>query len=227
MNSLELLKFLSKEIQVQDTDFESVAVKLDITSNQLKKLKNQDSTISASELAKLIVKSQKQAVSESQYHSIKPIVEFYPIDFSDSKRGAKYEIFPLKEDASPMQNGVRDELINANGIYIFYDSRGKALYAGKAKAQNLWTEMNNAYNRTRQVQRIKLVQHPSQGSKFKPAFEQTRQPKDTVVNLVDLSWYFSAYKVEKGMFDDLESLIVRSFANDLSNIRMEKFSHSK
>lgn len=225
MNSLDLLKLISKELQ--DTDYKSVAGKLGITPKQLKKLENPDSTISVSELARLIVKSQKQAVIEAQYHSIKPIVEFYPIDYSLSKRGAKYEIFPLINDASHMQNGVRAELLKAIGIYIFYDSRGKALYAGKAKEQNLWKEMNDAYNRTRQVQKIKLVAHRSKGIDFKPAFEQPRQPKDTTLNLYDLSLYFSAYKVEKGMIDDLESLIVRSFANDLSNIRMEKFSHSK
>ena len=34
--------------------------------------------------------------------------------------------------------------------------------------------------------------------------------------------YFSAYKVDDGMIGDVEALLVRSFANDLLNIRMER-----
>jgi hypothetical protein len=43
------------------------------------------------------------------------------------------------------------------------------------------------------------------------------------VPLHELAIYFSAYQVDDEMVDKLEALLVRSFANDLLNVRMEKF----
>ena len=45
--------------------------------------------------------------------------------------------------------------------------------------------------------------------------------------LHDLATYFSAYEVADVMIDDLEALMVRSFANDLLNIRMERFRRDR
>jgi hypothetical protein len=45
--------------------------------------------------------------------------------------------------------------------------------------------------------------------------------------LYDLADYFSAYSVDDGMINDLEALLVRGFANDLLNVKMERFVHAK
>ena len=90
---------------------------------------------------------------------IVPIAEFFEIKYGDSTRGAGYEI--INADSSKYAEGVKQALQSSYGIYIFYDSRGRALYAGKAQEQSLWKEMNSAYNRDRgDLQQIRLVYHP-------------------------------------------------------------------
>ena len=71
------------------------------------------------------------------------------------------------------------------------------------------------------MQKIALVQHPERNQELKPGYEKLRQPKDTLLELSDLAAYFSAYYVDDGMINDLEALMVRGFANDLLNVRME------
>ena len=124
-------------------------------------------------------------------------------------------------------SGLKDALETAYGIYIFYDSRGHSIYVGKAREQTIWKEMNLAFNRQREVQTIALVHHPERNQAFKPGYEKLRQPKDTQLELFDMAHYFSAYSVDDGMIDDLEALMVRGFANDLLNVKMETFAHSR
>jgi hypothetical protein len=89
--------------------------------------------------------------------------------------------------------------------------------------------MNNALNRKRDdVQRIKRVQHPERRQAYRSSEEQSRQIKDQPVPLWDIATYFSAYEVTKEMINDVEALLVRGFANNLLNKRMERFtSHRK
>jgi hypothetical protein len=204
----------------------SIANRLGLSAVTLKKWAKSDALLEAFQITNALLKARNTAVADAQYDTIKPIVEFYLIDCKKSKQGAKYELLPLQEDASFYQNGLRDELTNKHGLYIFYDSRGRALYAGKARKQTLWKEMNLAFNRARkEVQAITLVNHPERHQEFKPAYEQPRQPKSVSLQLNRLAYYFSAYAVTDGMIDDLEALLVRGFANDLLNIKMEKFEH--
>jgi hypothetical protein len=159
---------------------------------------------------------------------VRPIVEFFPVDAVESKRGARWELFTDRyedETTHRYSEGVKQELQRARGIYMFYDSRGRALYAGKAVEQSLWAEMNAVFNRSRdEVQRIKLVSHPYRNVAYKSSKERVRRIVDQSVKLHDLAAYVSAYEVSPpemiGMF---EALIIRAFANDLLNKRMESF----
>jgi hypothetical protein len=101
------------------------------------------------------------------------------------------------------------------------------LYAGKTEQQFLWAEMKQAFNRGRNPihQNIYRVDH--QGKKFNAAVEGRRQIAQRPVPLSELARYFSAYEVQPAMIPQLEALLVRGFANDLLNHRMEKFSHQK
>lgn len=144
-----------------------------------------------------------------------------------TKSEARWWIFDAGHTASLYARGLRTELEESFGIYIFYDSRGQALYVGKARQQSIWKEINLAFNRKRDVQSIALVHHPERNQEFKPGYEKLRQPKDTQLELYDLAYYFSAYHVDDGMIDDLEALMVRGFANNLLNVRMETFAHSR
>jgi hypothetical protein len=54
---------------------------------------------------------------------------------------------------------------------FFYDSRGNAIYVGKIEKLDFWTEANNALARDRkELQCVRLVDHPRTNVAFKPAF---------------------------------------------------------
>ena len=158
---------------------------------------------------------------------IRPIVEFFPLSPVESKRGAKWELFTdLNEDESTHKyySGVKDALRKASGVYLFYDSRGRALYAGKAVRQNLWQEMNNVYNRSREVQKLRLVSHPTNNVAYRLGDERVRRIQVTQQELHDLACYVSAYEISpKEMISMFEALLIRAFANDLLNTKMENF----
>lgn len=193
----------------------------------LQNWKNQDASITPTQIANVVKKSNAAAIKKSQLGTIQPIVEFYGIERCETKQGATWKIFDSSSSANSYRDGLKKVLDKSNGVYIFYDSRGKALYAGKAKSQSLWKEMNLAFNRPRELQKISMTHHPDRNQKFQPGHEKKRQPMKTQLELSDLAVYFSAYKIDPGMIDDLEALLVRGFANDLLNAKMETFMHSR
>ena len=162
--------------------------------------------------------------------AIRPIVEFFEVYAEESERGGqRYTLFNDKDEdgeVHPYYAGVKTALSEARGVYIFYDSRGRALYAGRTNDQNLWVEMTNAYNRDRKKQELWRVNHPLlRRREFDP--EVMRRPARREVQLNDLATYFSAYEVRDDLIQDIEALLVRGFANDLLNTRMESFSVEK
>jgi len=187
---------------------------------------NQSRGLSPNQIANAISASRAAAKAESHKSLIRPIVEFFPLDVVESSQGAHYELFATKasKGASRQQEELRNELTQRKGIYIFYDSRGKAIYAGKAQQQNLWGELKSVFNRTRESQSVYRIEHPKRNQKFKLAFEEGKQPKKMSMLLSDIAAYVSVYEVDTPMIGSLEALLVRGFANDLLNVRMERFS---
>lgn len=57
--------------------------------------------------------------------------------------------------------------------------------------------------------------------------EKARQIIDQQVPLWDLAAYFNAYEVADEMIEDVEALLLRSFANNLLNKRMEQFARHR
>lgn len=225
MKAKELIAALEKKLGTSSQA--DLAQTLGITVTTLCNWKNRDEDLSALQVASALAKSQSAAVRKSQLETIQPIVELYPIDKCESRRQASWVLFNGGTTANLYAQGLRSALNESYGIYIFYDSRGQALYVGKAREQSLWKEMNLAFNRQRALQKIALVRHPERNQEFKPGYEKLRQPKDTQLELWGLARYFSAYHVDRGMIDDLEALMVRGFANTLLNARMETFAHSR
>lgn len=178
--------------------------------------------VTGRKLADGFVKAQKCAVSSAHSSAIAPIVEYYQLAPDRRSSDGHARIFPAGRAASKIYKGLKEELDSAHGIYIFYDSRGRALYVGKAQRLTLWTEMNNAFNRERETQKVYRVQHPKNGV-FKTSAEKTRQVQLTSLHLCHMAEYFSAYRVDDGLINELEALLVRSFANDALNIKMERF----
>ena len=179
------------------------------------------------QLANAIYKARFAAVADAQLKTIQPIVEYFPLKAKESKQGIRFELFDTTKSAGPSYVALRRALENAHGIYVFYDSRGRALYAGKAKQLSLWTEMKNAFNRQREMQAVYRVRHPERMKEFRPAYEKNRQPRRRDLPLSNLAAYVSAFQVAEGMINDLEALLVRGFANDLLNARMERFAHAR
>lgn len=157
--------------------------------------------------------------------SIVPIIEYFPLEAAESK-GNAVRIFSTADDEGveiQFYTGLKHELERSNGVYIFYDSRGRAIYAGKAYDQSLWIEMNNAYNRDRvKVQHIKLTSYPTTRGSFSLERTKSAQIVRRPVKIHEIATYFTAYKVPKPLISKIESLLVRAFANDLLNIRMER-----
>lgn len=202
-----------------------LAAELGVTQPQLGNYRGRKLT--PKQVANLLDKSAKREAKRLVDLSISPIVEFFEIEEVSSKHGARWEIFSERVADSgthPFLSGIKTKLQRAHGVYIFYDSRGRAIYAGKAQRLDLWTEINNAYNRDRkEVQSIKRVSHPSSRVKFNPEKEARRQIAKEHVALHHIANYFSAYEAPEPMIGKIEALLVRAFANDLLNVRMEKF----
>lgn len=225
MKAIDLIEALGK--QLGTTSQRELAGVLGITVGTLTNWKRRNKDLSPTQVASALAKSCTAAVRASQLETIQPVVEFYRIEKCLSKQETSWHTFNSSKDASLYARGLRQSLDNSRGIYLFYDSRGNALYVGKAREQSIWKEMNLAFNRKRDIQTIALVRHPERNQEFKPGYEKLRQPKDTQLELSDLAHYFSAYHVATGMIDDLEALMVRGFANNLLNVRMETFAHTR
>jgi hypothetical protein len=225
MKAKALLDALAKKLKTNSQG--NLAAALGVSAMTLHNWKSKNSSLTPNQIANALSKSNIAAVRASQLRTIQPIVEFYEIDACETKTGASWQILEAGASATTYQKGVRGALEEAHGVYIFYDSRGKALYAGKAKDQCLWKEMNLAFNRDRELQKISLTHHPDRNQDFLPGHEKLRQPKRTQLPLHELASYFSAYQIDNGMIDDLEALLVRGFANDLLNAKMETFAHHR
>ncbi|WP_156914438.1 hypothetical protein [Cupriavidus sp. amp6] len=175
-------------------------------------------------LSDALVKAKKSAVETAHACVIAPVVEFFPVTPTRKSSNGAAELFPTRgAAATKVLQGLKSALEDSHGIYVFYDSRGRGLYVGKAQRQSLWKEMNLAFNRDRDTtQRVYRVQHPRRGE-FKTSDEYARQVRLTTRHLSHLAAYFSAYEVDNPLINELEALLVRSFANDLLNVKMERF----
>ncbi len=220
METEKLVVALKKKFDC-NTDKELAKI-LGISSVTMSKWKNGNSSITPTQIANIIFSATRVAKEDARLFSIKPIVEYYPIEASESPKGAKWELFDCNSVETTRFRELRKYLESSSGVYIFYDSQCRALYVGKAKEQDLWSEMVNAFNRDRDTQKIYVVEHPTIGQNFKPAFIHPRQPRKVHFKLCDLASYFSAYEVHKDLIDNIEATLIRSFANTTLNAKMEK-----
>lgn len=223
MKGSDVIATLKKKLRVK-TD-ERLAARLGMSHPAIQQWKAR-SKVTPRQLAELVYRTERAGAKSSQANAIRPLVEFFPIEKQRTSQGASYQVMESKGHL--YKSGLKTELDQYFGVYIFFDSRGQAIYAGKARKQKLWKELNLAFNRDRGgVQTIKRVRHPTRQQVYRTSDEKTRQIGDHIVPLYEIASYFSAYHVSDGMIDDLEALLVRSFANNLLNIKMEKFARSR
>ncbi len=214
----DLLEELKKQLGV-DTD-RSLSVALGVAQQTFVNWRKQRVAMTARQMAEVLRKAQLQATTEAHQKAFRPIIEFFPVDPFQLKKS--YVVFDTDPSCGKMRLGLCQELQSIKGLYVFYDSRGRALYVGQAAKQSIWKEMHSAFNRTRPAQAIAAVRHPKINVEYKPASEKLRQPVDTPRKLHELAAYFSAYEVAGPLINDFEALLIRAFPNDLLNFKMEK-----
>jgi hypothetical protein len=136
-NRLDGNEFISalKKLNNKITDKE-ISETLGLTQPALNSWKKNGITIRS--LASVINKSK---VAHTK-NLITPITEFREIRRTYTSHKINYEIMDKSTDVAKK---VKLHLDNCNGIYIFHDSRGNAVYVGKAKSQTLWKEMNSVF----------------------------------------------------------------------------------
>lgn len=164
MKAKSLLDALAKKLGTR-SQYELAAV-LGVTEQMLINWKKSNEDLSPLQVASALAKSRSAAVLTSQRQTIKPIVELYEINCCETPRGSSWQVIDGGSDDTLYARGLRAALENSHGIYVFYDSQGKALYVGKARIQTVWKEMNLAFNRKRDVQKVSLVHHPDRNQEF-------------------------------------------------------------
>ena len=229
MTGSVLIASLKKKFRVTKSD-KALADKIGMTVPGIQVWKKR-TQFTERQVSELVHKASLAGARNIQTSALRPIVEFFPITVTESKQGTKFEIIGTRTDGGDQHqylHGLRQELDNHSGIYIFFDSRGRAIYVGKTRKQSLWKEMNLAFNRERgEIQKIKRVMHPARNQAYTDSNEKARQISDHFVPLHELASYFSAYDVTDGMINEVEAMLVRSFANDLLNEKMERFSQQR
>lgn len=220
-----LLPLIQKKLDLDKN--QDLVGALGMTSVGLRNWKFQKKGISPAQIVNAIAAAKNSSKKETHISLIRPVVEFFPLDATMSSSGTHFELFASKANASKQHRELKDILLKSKGIYIFYDSQGKAVYVGKAQKQSLWQELKNVFNRKRKTQSVYRVRHPQRNQSFIPAHEKQRQPRKSKVILNDIAAYVSIYEVDPPMISSLEALLVRGFANDILNVRMEKFPSSK
>jgi len=164
----------------------------------------------------LVHSANKAAAWSLEQTAIRPLVEFFHIEKHEITPGGNHEVFSIKkenEDTHRYLGGLRAELEKYHGVYVFYDSRGHAIYVGKARQQSLWKEINGTFNRKRdeKLQSIKRVSHPTRNQLYRTSDEKARQITDHKVLLHELASYFSAYHIVDGMIGEVEAMLCQKF----------------
>ena len=128
MQASALLAALSKKLNTNSQT--ELAKVLGVSVQTLINWKNRGEDLSPTQIASAITKSCEVARNRAHFDAIKPIVEYYEIDAIE--KGTGWQIFDGGDNDTLHARGLRSALAEASGVYIFYDSRGKSIYAGKA-----------------------------------------------------------------------------------------------
>lgn len=146
-------------------------------------------------------------------HSISALVEYAPIA-AWNKPGN--QIVQIKAADGYGRLDIRNTLENKRGIYIFYSSMCSPIYVGKAKETKLWDECTSAFNRDLKGD-LSRVNHPDGVRKPPKQLKLGRYP----ARVYEVASYLSAYEIDKALVDKVEALMIRSFINQLANVKIE------
>jgi len=186
---------------------------LGITNNTSSKYERKND-LNNTEIFGLIKKSRRSAVQ----NSINVITEYYPIELTRLREN--HDFIDAKRD--PNHTKLKNELNKSFGVYVFYDSSGRAIYVGKAVRQSLYSEMRSAFNRFRNEVKDTMVIIRSAHTKNKMKIVKfNKSIKRHRVTISDVSAYFSAFRIDKNLISTIEAIMIRAFANNLTNSKIE------
>jgi hypothetical protein len=193
-----------------ETDKE-LAILLGITYKTLKMYRTKKN-LTDLQISNLVIKSLETKEQILFNNVIKPIIEFYPINLTKALQGSdKLRIISSNKDVNLEEYQLKCKLYDCySGLYFFYNSQGKVIYVGKTNA-NLWKEINDAFNRFREPQKIYSVDHT----------KKKKNIREQYVYLHEIAVYFSVYEINGHLTDKLEALIIRAIPNDITNTRIE------
>ena len=138
MNGDALLEEISRRI-TQRRGTKSItdsvlASELGVTQPALQGYRNKELT--PKQVANLMEKAAKRATDQLADRSIVPIVEFLAMEPTETKQAKSWQIFSAKDEEGkphPFWSELRLILENTHGIYLFHDSRGRAIHAYPVK----------------------------------------------------------------------------------------------
>lgn len=217
MNAVEMISELFKRYNVKN-EVELARVS-GIPASTIRSWRKRKSSLTPDLVFRAFEKARNHAIFLSLYQAILPIIEYFPLS-PYQPRNSNRHIFDSKKNE--FLKGLRKELEETHGIYVFFNSHGKILYCGKAKDTYLWSEINSAFNRRRKSQTRYGVEY-SLKRKFVPAYKKDIRLTKRNFQLHDLASYLSVYKCPRSIIDKLEAFLIRTTANDNTNDRMETF----
>ena len=153
--------------------------------------------ISASQIKKIILVMMR--------NTVRPLMEIREISPQRIKGKAGVEIANWRIDVKEKDKELCKVLDKIAGVYIFYSSSGGVLYVGKAK--NLYKEIRQRLNRPLHFR-----------------ISENMTGKGKTFCMAEVTKYLSAYQVPLEACTNIEAFLIRAFANDHTNLKMENFS---
>lgn len=140
MYPIELFAELKKR---NDLNSDSALARLiGLTPARISQIRSRNVALSARQVASYLKKAEDRGRKIAFSDPIRTIVEMYPIEAVLSKQEAKWELLPTGK-TNPRNQALRECLEKVQGVYLFYDSQRRAIYAGKTEKLEIWREMTN------------------------------------------------------------------------------------
>jgi hypothetical protein len=221
MNGADFVEKLMQQFECDtETQLAEVLGQKQPTINNWKRREKITATVAAKAMRRLADRVEVEAEelrdqlrARQVAHSISALVEYAPIAVWHRPGNQNAQI---KAADGYAHLDIRKTLEDRRGIYIFYSSMCSPIYVGKANKTELWGECNDAFNRHLKGD-LSRVNYPDVTQKTRT------QPKlgRHTAKVYEVASYVSAYEVDKVLVDKVEALMIRSFINQLANVKIE------
>lgn len=133
MNSRDLMNELRR--RYGEPNNRLLADHLGVSYETIKKWHSSNVALTVKQVWNLIDKAKKADMREAYSSSIRPIVEYYGIEASESKQGVVWELFDSAVSGNKRQEKIKGNSENHQWRLRFYDSRGAPYALGRRKTR--------------------------------------------------------------------------------------------